>query len=147
MMNNKAYISLPLDEGWRTEVNVYDDEGYSITHFNAYYPDRKSKVDRGVIDVYVGLMPEGSSARNEVLVSYSEVVGFTDEDKDETAIACLFFQGREAYGYEFLSDDGFLNRLLACEIDGGRLLMVTVAVPESEMDAVYAHVEDNLEVK
>lgn len=144
---SKDTIILPLDASWRQETKVYKDEGYSVTHLNAYLPDKVSKGDRGVIDVYVGLMPEGSSAQNEVLVSYSEVIGFTEEDKDETPIACLFFQGREAFGYEFLSEDGFLNRLLACEISGGRLLMVTIAVPEDDMDAVYAHVESSLEVK
>ena len=115
-------ITLPLPAGWSSEVEILPEEEVEVTHYQAYLPDDRAQKDKALIDIYVGEMPEGSSAEAEALNSYTEM--FDDDDEDPLTVWPLL--GRDAFGYEGICDDGSPMRFMSVETTPGTLAIITV---------------------
>ena len=134
-------ITLPLPAGWASEVELLNEEGVEITHYQAYLPDDRAQKDKALIDIFIGVTPEGSSAELEALNSYAEM--FDDDDEDPLTI--WPFQDKDAYGYEGLCDDESPMRFMCVEIDPDLLAIITVAgCSDAMLDKALALLNDKL---
>ena len=80
-------IQLRLPEGWQQEMETYLDEGGAeITHLEAHLYNEARKRDEGYIDLYVGPLPEDTTAEDQALSNYADIVGFDDDDHYEEFI-------------------------------------------------------------
>lgn len=55
-------INLRLPDDWKTNLDTYNDGVGETTHLEAHLPGAPGEVDRILIDVYVGDLPEGETA-------------------------------------------------------------------------------------
>ena len=122
-------ITLPLPAGWASEVEILNEEDTEITHYQAYLPDDRAQKDKALIDIFVGVTPEGSSAEIEALNSYAEM--FDDDDDDPLTV--WPFMGKEAYGYEGLCEDESPMRFMCVETEPDLLAIITVAACNDAM--------------
>ena len=87
-----------MPEGWISEQETVEDEsGALITHFEASCKAGDS------VDIYVGPLPEDTTARDQAMSNYADMVGFDDDDpEDFNPIAKLKFNGKNAFGFDGL---------------------------------------------
>lgn len=128
-------ITLKLPEGWTTETDIYQDEsGVDITHLEAHKYNEKKERDEGLIDVYVGDLPEDTTAEDQALSNYADIVGFDEDDpEDFNPIVKLKFNGKYAYGFEALCEDDSPMMFLSIEIKKGVLAIICTAAENDEM--------------
>lgn len=142
-------ISLPLPEGWKTSVDTFEDEcGSPVTHFEAHLPNEAEKSDDGMIDIYVGAMPEDSTAEDQAFSNYADIVGFDDDDpEDYNPIYSKKFNGKNAYCFGAFCEDDSPMDFLAVEIKSGVLAIICVAAKdENSLEELLATVEKGLRV-
>lgn len=127
-------ITLPLPEGWNTSVDSFEDEcGNPVTHFEAHLPDEAAESDRGMIDIYVGAMPEDSTAEDQAFSNYADIVGFDDDDpEDFNPIYKKKFNGKNAYCFGAFCEDDSPMDFLATEIKSGVLAIICVAAKDED---------------
>ena len=73
-------IQLPLIPGWQSHQETLLDGEIELAHLETYLSDDNTQSDKALIDVYAGAMPQGSSAEQEALNSYQDIVGDDEED-------------------------------------------------------------------
>ena len=137
-------INLPLQEGWSSEVETLEENGVEITHFQAYLPDNTQQCDKALIDICAGPMPDGSDAESEALESYADVVGYDEDEEEEDPLTVWPFQGKKAFGYEAICEDGSPMRVMTVEIIPGVLAVITVACRD---DSLLVSAVKNVEAK
>ena len=136
-------IQLPLLPGWQCHLETLTDNGMELAHLEAYLPDDRNQADRILVDIYAGDMPEGSSAEQEALHSYQDIVG----DGEEDPLLIWPFQGKDAYGYEVICDDDAIMRVMCIETEPGQLLILNVVAQDDDLfDEAVEHVEKKLSV-
>ena len=143
-------IQINLPAPWQKESETYQDEsGAMVTHFEAHLYDEKAGRDRAVIDIYAGDMPEDTTAEDQALSNYADIVGFDDDDpEDFNPIASFKFNGRNAYGFEALCEDDSPMMFLSQEPRKGVLVIMCVAALDDVSLQEYLQlVERNLRVK
>lgn len=128
-------IKLQLPQGWNKETETYEDEsGAVITHLSANFPDPDKKRDAGIIDIYVGEMPEDTTAEDQALSNYADIVGFDESDpEDFNPISCIKFNGKNAYGFTASCEDDSPMMFLSQEVKQGVLAIICVAAIEFDM--------------
>lgn len=143
-------VQLNLPEGWQVKTDICEDEyGSEITHLEAHlYIEGKDR-DEGMIDIYVGDTPEDTTAEDQALSNYADIVGFDEDDpEDFNPIAKIRFNGRAAYGFEALCEDESPMMFLATEVRKGVLVIICAAAPDDEsLQEVMSLTERNLRVK
>lgn len=141
-------LTFPLPEGWISEEERYEEvEGATITHISCHHPDSQGNADVA-IELYIGDMPEDTSAEDEAFANYADMVGWSDDDDDECPIACWQFQNRKAFGFSGESEEGMLMLFMSCEIRKGALLIVcTMAKDEAALSEWSKYVEMKLRLK
>lgn len=143
-------IQLNLPAGWQKESDTYQDEsGAMVTHLEAHLYNEKAGRDYGVIDIYVGDMPEDTTAEDQALSNYADIVGFDDDDpEDFNPIAAFKFNGKNAYGFEALCEGDSPMMFISQEPRKGALAIMCVAALDDDMlkDTLQL-VERNLRVK
>ena len=143
-------INLNLTDGWVTSLETEEDEsGAEITHLEARLSDDSGDVDRIMIDVYVGDMPEGETAEDQAFANYAEAVGFDEEDdRDGSPLQKFKFNGKNAYGFDAETEEGCPMRFFAQEIRKGTLLIVAFFVcSEDLLLPTFELIERNLRIK
>lgn len=143
-------VQLRLPDTWQKEQENYTDEsGAEITHIEAHLYNEKANRDEGMIDIYVGDMPEDTTAEDQALSNYADIVGFEDDDpEDFDPIAKLKFNGKNAYGFDALCEDDSPMMFLAQEIKSGALAIICCAAADDEkLKETLQLVERNLRVK
>lgn len=143
-------IQLRLPEGWQQETETYEDEGGAeITHFEAHRYNSAAKRDDGYIDIYVGPLPEDTSAEDQALSNYADIVGFDDDDpEDFNPIAAIRFNGKKAYGFDAFFDDESPMMFLSQEVKSGVLALMMVAGSDDEnLKEALSLVERGLRVR
>ena len=149
--NEMAYdIQLRLPEGWQKEMETYLDEGGAeVTHLEAHRYNKAKKRDEGYIDVYVGPLPEDTTAEDQALSNYADIVGFDDDDpEDFNPIATIKFNGKKAYGFDAFFEDDSPMMFLAQEVKSGILAIMCVAGSDDEkLKEALTLVERGLRVK
>lgn len=142
-------IQLRLPEGWQKETETYEDEsGAEIAHLEAHRYNAAAKRDEGYIDIYVGPLPEDTTAQDQALSNYADIVGFDDDDpEDFNPIATIQFNGKKAYGFDAFFEDESPMMFLAQEVKGGVLALILVAGSDDErLQTALALVERGLRV-
>jgi hypothetical protein len=143
-------IQLRLPEGWQQETETYEDEGGAeITHLEAHRYNSAAKRDDGYIDIYVGPLPEDTSAEDQALSNYADIVGFGDDDpEDVNPIAAIRFNGKKAYGFDAFFDDESPMMFLSQEVKSGVLALMMVAGSDDEnLKEALSLVERGLRVR
>ena len=137
-------IHLPLLPGWQSHAETLFDNELEVTHLEAYLPDDGRQSDKVLIDAYASAMPEGSSAEQEALNSYRDIVG----DEEEDPLIIWPFQGKEAFGYEAVCDDDSIMRVMCVETAPGALLILNITAQDDALfDETVVYVEKNLSVE
>ena len=128
-------ISLQLPQGWRSERDEYiDPSGAEVSHLEAYLSNEKAGTDIALIDIYVGPMPEDTTAADEALANYVDIVGFDDDDpEDFDPIIEWPFNGKKAYGFEAYCEDDSPMMFLAVEVKKGVLAIICTAAEDEDM--------------
>ena len=143
-------ILMHLPQGWQVESDVYTDEsGAEITHLEAHLTEEGKDRDNGMIDIYVGDTPEDTTAEDQALSNYADIVGFDEDDpEDFNPIARIKFNGRNAYGFDALCEDDSPMMFLATEVRKGVLAIICAAAPDDEaLQQIMTLVERNLRIK
>ncbi|MBQ9462912.1 MAG: hypothetical protein IJU68_04570 [Bacteroidales bacterium] len=142
-------ISLPLPPSWTSELDRYEEvDGVIITHMECHLPAKDGKSDEAFLDLYVGDLPSDTTAEDEAFANYAEIIGWDDDDDEESPIAEWRFKNKKAFGFSGECEDGSIMLLMCIEILKGSLLICTVvAKNDDEVSKWVKHVEDNLRVK
>ena len=143
-------IQMNLPEGWKVKTEVSEDEyGAQINHLEAHLYVEGNDRDSGMIDIYVGDTPEDTTAEDQALSNYADIVGFDEDDpEDFNPIAKVLFNGRAAYVFEALCEDDSPMMFLSTEIRKGVLVIICAAAPDDEkLQEVMTLVERNLRVR
>lgn len=143
-------IQLNLPAPWQKEMETYEDEsGAEITHLEAHLYDEAAKRDTGYIDLYVGPLPEDTTAEDQALSNYADIVGFDDDDpEDFNPIATIQFNGKKAYGFDAFFEDDSPMMFLAQEVKKGVLTILCAAgADDQRLKDVLTLVERNLRVR
>ena len=145
----KYDITVKLPEGWQSESETYlDESGVEITHFEAHLYDSVGSKDRGLIEIYAGDMPDGTTAEDQAFSNYADIVGFDDDDpEDFNPIVKWKFNNRNAYGFDALCEDDSPLRFFTQEPSKGVLVIYCIAgADEKQLAAVLELVERNARV-
>lgn len=149
--NRMAFdITLNLPTGWQKESDTYIDEsGAEISHLEAHLYDQQQKRDEGMIDIYVGEMPEDTTAEDQAFSNYADMVGFSDDDpEDFQPIFKVKFNGKNAFGFEALCEDESPMKFFTQEIKKGVLAIICIAgKDEKTLDGIFTVVERNFRIK
>ena len=143
-------IQLRLPEGWQKEMETYEDEGGSeITHLEAHLYNEARKQDEGYIDIYVGPLPEDTTAEDQALSNYADIVGFDDDDpEDFNPIAVIQFNGKKAYGFDAWFEDERPMMFLSQEVKSGILALIMAAgSDDARLKETLALIERNFRVR
>lgn len=143
-------IQLNLPASWQKEADTYIDEsGAEISHLEAHLYSNVRKRDEGMIDIYVGEMPEDTTAEDQAFSNYADMVGFSDDDpEDFCPIFKIKFNGRNAFGFEALCEDDSPMKFLTQEVRQGVLAIICVAaLTEKDLDELLGTVEKGLRIK
>lgn len=142
-------INLPLPEEWQKSLEEIEEEEGTVTHLECYTPKSAKTYPGSMIDICVGPMPADTSAVDEALANYAEMIGWDDEvDEEEDPIFEWDFNNRRAYGFEGLCDDDYPIRVMCCEIKSGVLMVMSVVAPcDEDLDQLLLDVEKNLRIK
>ena len=121
-------ISLKLPQGWVTDSETYlDESGVEITHLSCHLPNDRKQTDEALIDVYVGPMPEDTTAADQALANYADTVGFDEDDpEDFDPITEWPFGGKKAYGFEAIAEDDSPMRMMCIELKKGTLVILCI---------------------
>lgn len=143
-------IQFHLPEGWHQEQDSYlDESGVEINHFEAHLYNDKSERDDGMIDIYVGEMPQDTNAEDQALSNYADIVGFDDDDpEDFNPIAKIKFNGKIAYGFDALCEDDSPMMFLSQEVKKGVLAIICAAgADDASLQDILQLIERNFRVK
>ena len=142
-------ITLPMPQGWNCTSETFNDEsGAEISHMEAYLPNPAREADDGLVDLYVGPMPQDTTAADQAFANYTDMIGFDDDDPDdEDPIYEWPFNGRKAYGFEAYCEDGSPMRVMCIEIKKGVLCIINcVAKDDRSLVELVQYVERKLRV-
>lgn len=122
-------IQLNLPAPWQKEMETYEDEsGFEISHLEAHLYNPATKRDDGYIDLYVGPLPEDTTAEDQALSNYADIVGFDEDDpEDFNPIAKIQFNNKKAYGFDAYFEDESPMMFLAQEVKAGVLAILCAA--------------------
>lgn len=143
-------VSLKLDGNWESTSEIYNDEsGAEITHLEAQLAKDGSEDIQVYIDIYAGDMPEGETAEDQAFANYAETIGFDDEDENEESPIVKFkFNGRNAWGFEAVTEDNCPMRFIATETRKGVLAIIVFYVKDDEqLNEIHDLLEKNLRIK
>ena len=128
-------IQMNLPDGWQKEIESYIDEsGAEVTHLEAHlFPEDNSKVELAMVDIYVGDMPEDTTAEDQAFSNYADLVGFDDDDpEDFNPIDKVRFNGKVAYCFSALCEDDSPMMFLSQEVRKGILAVICCAARDEE---------------
>lgn len=142
-------ILLPLTPEWINEEDRYEEvDGAFITHLECHLPSGDGKSDAAVLDIYVGDMPADTTAEDEAYANYADIIGWDDEDDEESPISEWRFKNKKAFGFSGECEDGSIMLLMCVEILKGALLIASIIAPDDEAVGKWAkYIEEKLTVR
>lgn len=142
-------ILLPLTPEWINEEDRYEEvDGAFITHLECHLPSGDGKSDSAVLDIYVGDMPADTTAEDEAYANYADIIGWDDEDDEESPISEWRFKNKKAFGFSGECEDGSIMLLMCVEILKGALLIASIIAPDDEVVGKWAkYIEEKLTVR
>lgn len=135
--------------GWKCSSDVFTDEtGVEISHLEAYLPGPSGEGNKAFIDVYVGEMPQGETAEDQAFANYAETVGFDGDEDDTCPIVKFKFNGKNAWGFDAVTEDDFPMRFISQEVRRGVLAIIVYCVnSKDQFLPVFELIERNLRIK
>jgi len=125
-------IKLLLPSPWKyTTSNEIDDNGDEMLHIEAVNAPEE-------VDIFVGEMPLDTTPEDQAFANYAEMVGFDDDeeplDKDsvDNPICKIKFNGKNAWGFKAICEDGAVMELLAQEPKAGTLVVYSLKSPKND---------------
>lgn len=142
-------ILLPLTPEWINEEDRYEEvDGAFITHLECHLPSGDGKSDSAVLDIYVGDMPADTTAEDEAYANYADIIGWDDEDDEESPISEWRFKNKKAFGFSGECEDGSIMLLMCVEILKGALLIASIIAPDDDAVGKWAkYIEEKLTVR
>lgn len=143
-------VQLNLPAPWQKEMETYEDEGgVEITHLEAHLYNEATRRDDGYIDIYVGPLPSDTTAQDQALSNYADIVGFDEDDpEDFNPIATIQFHGKKAYGFDAWFEDESPMMFLSQEVRSGVLALILAAGSDDErLKETLSLVERGLRVR
>lgn len=142
-------ILLPLTPDWINEEDRYEEvDGAFITHLECHLPSGDGKSDSAVLDIYVGDMPADTTAEDEAYANYADIIGWDDEDDEESPISEWRFKNKKAFGFSGECEDGSIMLLMCVEILKGALLIASIIAPDDDAVGKWAkYIEEKLTVR
>ncbi|MCQ2170125.1 MAG: hypothetical protein MJY48_00995 [Bacteroidales bacterium] len=143
-------INLKLPEGWISTIETYIDEsGAEVTHLEANLPDQTGDSNQIMIDAYAGVMPDGETAEDQAFANYAEVIGFDeDDDLEESPIVKFKFNGKNAFGFDAQTEEGYPMRFFSQEVRKGVLLILACCARTQDLlVSAVEFLERNLRVQ
>ena len=142
-------ILLPLTQDWINEEDRYEEvDGAFITQLECHLPSGDGKSDSAVLDIYVGDMPADTTAEDEAYANYADIIGWDDEDDEESPISEWRFKNKKAFGFSGECEDGSIMLLMCVEILKGALLIASIIAPDDEAVGKWAkYIEEKLTVR
>ncbi len=142
-------ILLPLTPEWINEEDRYEEvDGAFITHLECHLPSGDGKSDSAVLDIYIGDMPADTTAEDEAYANYADIIGWDDEDDEESPISEWRFKNKKAFGFSGECEDGSIMLLMCVEILKGALLIASIIAPDDEAVGKWAkYIEEKLTVR
>ncbi len=140
--DRQAGMFLRLPQDWKQgSENITGPFGTSERHVWAVSPDGKVE-----FDVSEGEMPQDSTAPDQALTNYVEMVGFDDDDpEDYNPILQWNFNNRKAYGFQVYCEDESQIRVMCQEHHRGRLAVISIQAPSaSELEQAFLLLEKSL---
>ena len=126
-------INLKLADGWKINQETYTDEsGAEISHLEAFLPESGSEIYKVFVDIYAGEMPEGETAEDQAYANYAETIGFSEEEDEENPILKYKFNGKNAWGFEAMTEENFPMRFISQEVRKGVLAIVVCCAKDDE---------------
>lgn len=126
-------------EGWRCSQEEVVEMGMRSCHLEA-------SCGSDSIEAYAGAMPPGESAEDQALYNYAEMVGF-DENDETSPVLVWKFQGRRAFGFDCLDEDGSSIRVICLEPRAGVLLVVCLyAADDDALESLFKLAENAMRV-
>lgn len=141
-------IQLNLPSEWQKEQSTYIDESeFEVTHVEAHLI--RGKAEEGMVDIYVGEMPEDTNAEDQAYSNYVDMVGFSDDDpEDFEPIFKVKFNGKPAFGFNALCENDAPMVLLTQEVKQGVLaVMCFAALDDKKLEDTISLVERSFRVK
>lgn len=138
-------VTLPLPQGWACEQDCYEEvAGEMITHLNCHLTPAGSDTAKVAMDIYVGDMPEGTTAEDEAFANYADIIGWDDdEDDDQSPIAEWKFQKKRAFGFSGICEDESVMLVMCVEIKQGVLLIASVVAENDDELSKWAEYLDH----
>lgn len=117
-------LSLKLPQEWKQKVETLSGPfGTEEQHVQA---------SDGVVEIEIceAEMPQDSTAPDQALTNYVDMVGFDDDDpEDFNPIREWNFNNRRAYGFQVWCDDESQIRVMCQEHHRGRLAVISIQAP------------------
>ena len=140
-------IKLPLPDGWTSEQDQYEEvQNAMITHLECQLKGPKGV--EAAMDLYVGDMPDGTTAEDEAFANYADMIGFEDDDEDEeNPIGKWKFQKKDAFGFSGMLEDNSVLLVMCVEIRKGALLIASVVATDDDGLSKWSkYLEEHLSV-
>ena len=120
-----------------------------MTHFECHLSDDAARTDLAQIEIFAGRMPSDTTAADEALANYADIVGFDDDDpEDFDPVTEWPFAGKKAYRFEAICEDDSPMRLMCTEIKAGYLVLISICAKDDEtLVETVQLVERNLRAK
>lgn len=140
----KYEIRLRLGQEWTSSCGLLNDgSGEETYHIEA------TRADGSFIDISFGNMPDGETAQDQAFANFVDSVGFSDEDPEGyNPIACIKFNGKNAWGFDAYCENDAPMRLLAQEVKSGMLAVIVFSAPDRDsLVDLHLLIEHNLRVQ
>lgn len=138
-------IKLDLPEGWKKIFEIIEDEDGNVTSHLEGLTSRENEY----IDLYVGTLPPDTTAEDEAVFNYADMIGWDESEpigEDNSPLTVTKFQKKKAYGFEGLVEDGIL-RVMCVEIQPEVLLVMNVCAPdETAVAKMVRYIEVNMTI-
>lgn len=123
-------LELKMPSGWKCRTESYPGP-FGGKEFHA---EAVMEAGQAEIDVSVGAMPEDSSAPDQALTNYVDMVGFDETDaEDYNPIEIWEFNNRKAYGFQVWTEEDHPLRVMCIEMKKDALAVITVEAKSDEM--------------
>ncbi|MCQ2083512.1 MAG: hypothetical protein MJY58_03335 [Bacteroidaceae bacterium] len=133
-------LTLKLPQEWKQGIEIVPGP-FGTEEQHAY-----ASCGNVEIEISEAEMPQDSTAPDQALTNYVDMVGFDDDDpEDFNPIQEWNFNNRHAYGFQVYCEDESQIRVMCLEHHRGRLAVISVQAPsEQEIDDVVSLLEKTL---
>lgn len=144
-------INIELPERWKKSFELIEDEdGNETSHLEGVIIERGAPKENEYIDLYVGALPPDTTAEDEAIFNYADMIGWDESEpigEDNSPLTVTKFQKKKAYGFEGLVEGGIL-RVMCVEIQPEVLLVMNVCAPdETAVAKMVRYIEVNMSIQ